>query len=86
MQLLPHVAHGWLIQEVTPDAIATAAACGFEMVCPRANALTAAGVQQLVAHGFAVRAWGVKTIEVREREREWLVGGQRALLEGLRQA
>jgi hypothetical protein len=35
------------------------------MVCPRANALTAEGVAQLRKAGLAVRAWGVKSIEVR---------------------
>lgn len=65
MQLLPSVPHGWLIQEVTDDIISTAKKCGFKMVCPRANALTTAGVQQLVDEGFVVRAWGVKSIEVR---------------------
>ena len=71
LQLLPGVPHGWLIQEVTPDIIATAKQAGFEMVCPRANALTPAGVLSLKQEGFAVRAWGVKTIEVR-RQLTWL--------------
>ena len=64
LQLLPEVQHGWLIQEVAPDIVQTARECGFEMVCPRANALTAEGVQALKAAGFVVRAWGVKSIEV----------------------
>lgn len=63
-QLLPEVPHGWLIQEVTPDITSTAQQAGFEMVCPRANALTAKGVQVLKQAGFAVRAWGVKGLEV----------------------
>lgn len=67
LQLLPEVPHGWLIQELTSDIIATAKQSGFEMVCPRANALTADGVRELKAAGFVVRAWGVKTIEVCER-------------------
>lgn len=65
LQLLPEVPHGWLIQEVTPDTIRTAQQPGFEMVCPRANALTAEGVQLLKQARFAVRAWGVKNLEVR---------------------
>lgn len=63
-QLLPSVTHGWLIQEVTPEIIRQAQQCGLDMVCPRANALTADGVQQLVDQGFVVRAWGVKKLEV----------------------
>jgi hypothetical protein len=65
LQLLPEVPHGWLIQEVTPDIISTAVQSGLEMVCPRANALTAEGVAHLKQAGLAVRAWGVKSIEVR---------------------
>jgi glycerophosphoryl diester phosphodiesterase len=53
-----------LVQEVTPDIIAAAAQQGLELVCPRANALTAEGVQQLTAHGLAVRAWGVRTLQL----------------------
>lgn len=49
---------------MSPDIIQTAQQSGFEMVCPRANALTAEGVQALKAAGFVVRAWGVKSIEV----------------------
>lgn len=64
LQLLPEVPHGWLIQEVTPDITSTAQQAGFDMVCPRANALTAEGVQVLKQAGFAVRAWGVKSLEV----------------------
>jgi hypothetical protein len=67
LQLLPEVPHGWLIQEVISDIIETAKQSGFEMVCPRANALTADGVQELKAAGFVVRAWGLKTIEVSDR-------------------
>jgi hypothetical protein len=63
--LLPEVPHGWLIQEVNPDLINTAKQSGFEMVCPRGNALTREAVQILRQEGFAVRAWGVKSIEVR---------------------
>jgi hypothetical protein len=64
-QLLPSVPHGWLIQEVSQELVAQAAACGFEMLCPRANALTAEGVQLIRSRGLVVRAWGVKTLEVR---------------------
>lgn len=64
-QLLPSVQHGWLIQEVSNELLDTAAACGFEMLCPRANALTAEGVALIKSRGLVVRAWGVKTIEVR---------------------
>lgn len=56
-----------MIQEVTPDVVSTASQSGCcDMVCPRANALTAEGVQALKQQGVAVRAWGVKTLEVRE--------------------
>ncbi|WIA15009.1 hypothetical protein OEZ85_001712 [Tetradesmus obliquus] len=63
-QLLPSVQHGWLIQEVSNELLDTAAACGFEMLCPRANALTAEGVALIKSRGLVVRAWGVKTIEL----------------------
>eukprot|EP00775_Hariotina_reticulata_P004189 gene4189-4437_t len=62
--LLPHVAHGWLIQETTRSCIDTAARSGFAMLCPRANALTAAAVAEIKQQGLAVRAWGVRSIEL----------------------
>eukprot|EP00878_Enallax_costatus_P021742 GHUV01023033.1.p1 GENE.GHUV01023033.1~~GHUV01023033.1.p1 ORF type:complete len:287 (+),score=73.28 GHUV01023033.1:40-900(+) len=62
--LLPRIPHGWLIQEVTQDIIDTAKACGLEMICPRANALTQEAVKLLKREGFVVRAWGVKSIEL----------------------
>lgn len=64
LQVLPGVPHGWLIQELTSELISKAQASGFEMLCPRANALTAEGVQQIKQQGPVVRAWGVKTIDV----------------------
>lgn len=78
-QLLPEVTHGWLIQEVTPEVIHTAKQAGFQMVCPRANALTPEGVRALNQEGFRVRAWGVKTIEVRGCCYNTLVGWQHSL-------
>lgn len=64
LQLLPQVPHGWLIQEVTQELVDQAKACGFNMLCPRANALTPEVVQLIKSQGLVVRAWGVKTIEV----------------------
>lgn len=64
-QMLPAVPHGWLIQQVSSELVDQAAACGFEMLCARANALSAEGVQLARSRGLAVRAWGVRTLEVR---------------------
>ena len=60
LQLLPSVRHGWLVQELTEEALAQASAAGIDQICPRANATTREAVTAALARGFSVRGWGVK--------------------------
>lgn len=57
--------HAWLIQEWSPCVGRAAAAIPAEVLCPRANALTQRAVAEMRAAGFGVRAWGIKSEEVR---------------------
>ncbi|KAF8060491.1 yhdW [Scenedesmus sp. PABB004] len=63
-QLLPEVPHGWLIQEVAQEHIDAARRAGLAMLCLRANALTPEGAARVAAAGLAVRAWGVRSVEL----------------------
>lgn len=64
LQLMPRVRHAWLVHELNEEALHTAQAAGVQQLCPRANILTAEGVQSAVAAGFTVRAWGIKDLEL----------------------
>lgn len=57
--------HAWLLQEWGPAAAEAARGARVEVLCPRANALTPEAVREMRAAGYLVRAWGVKTPEVR---------------------
>ncbi len=63
-RLLPAVQHAWLIQEWSPDLASPARAAAVRVICPRANALTRRGVEEIKAAGFLVRAWGVRDVQV----------------------
>ncbi|KAG2499703.1 hypothetical protein HYH03_002638 [Edaphochlamys debaryana] len=67
VQLLPGVAHGWLIHEMTSQRIEEAVAAGLSQLCPRANALSPGDVRRAVAAGLSVRAWGVKDVQLLSR-------------------
>ncbi|GIL43774.1 hypothetical protein Vafri_1398 [Volvox africanus] len=64
LQLLPEITHGWLVHELTDERIQEALAVGCRQLCPRANVLTADGVQRAVSAGLSVRAWGIKDMQL----------------------
>lgn len=55
----PELPTGWLLPEVSRDAIAQAHELRLRQICPRARTVTAELVGRLHAEGFIVRAWGV---------------------------
>ena len=65
--LLPRARHGWLVQELSADVLAQAGRVGVQQLCPRANVLTRRAVEEARRHGHTVRAWGVKSLDVRGR-------------------
>ena len=65
LQVLPDVRHAWLVQELTHEVTAQAYTAGIAQLCPRANAVDASTVAAAREAGFSVRAWGVKSPEVR---------------------
>eukprot|EP00892_Ulva_mutabilis_P001345 jgi/Ulvmu1/11210/UM072_0047.1 len=67
IKLLPGVRHAWLIQEVSDEVLAEAKNSGIAQICPRTHALTAGGAAKVLDSGFSLRAWGVRSTEVRSR-------------------
>ena len=65
VEILPHVRHSWLLQEITAETVETAVAAGVKQLCPRADAVTGEAVQLALAAGLSVRAWLIKAPEVR---------------------
>ena len=61
--------HALLVHELDDGVAADAAARvhGLRQVCPRANVLTAEGVEAARRRGLSVRAWGVKSLELLDR-------------------
>lgn len=67
VQMLPNVRHSWLIQEISEEILTEARAAGITQVCPRTNALTVSHAAQVRSAGFSLRAWGVRSTQVRFR-------------------
>jgi glycerophosphoryl diester phosphodiesterase len=53
------VAVGWLVERITPDAVAAIRAVDGVQICPRASTLTRADVRLAHRYGLRVRAWGI---------------------------
>ena len=59
LKVMPQVAHGWLLPEVTADAIEAAAGLGLSGIYPNANEVTADDVKLANDAGLSVRTWGI---------------------------
>lgn len=58
--LLPKVSLAWLVAALTPGVLEEAKAAGFQMACPRADSVGKQDVEQAIARGLRVRAWGLR--------------------------
>jgi glycerophosphoryl diester phosphodiesterase len=59
----PDIPVGYLIRDLTDDAVCRLLSIEGEQLCPHASALDAAAVARLKEKGLSVRAWGVKDEE-----------------------
>ncbi|MGI6368876.1 MAG: glycerophosphodiester phosphodiesterase [Anaerolineae bacterium] len=57
--LAPELPMGWLVSQVDPETVTETLRLGLEQLCPRADLLTPALVEELHGRGLIVRAWGV---------------------------
>lgn len=60
-QLLPTVRHGWLVREMTVEAVQQAVDAGVRGLYPMAGNVDGVAVRQALGAGRSVRGWGVKT-------------------------
>ena len=59
LKVMPQVAHGWLLPEVTADAIEAAAGLGLSGIYPNVNEVTADDMKLTKDAGLSVRTWGI---------------------------
>lgn len=63
----PELPAGWLVRELTGEAVSDARILSLAQLCPRADAVTPELVERLHGEGFVVRAWGVADEELMRR-------------------
>lgn len=59
VQVMPSIAHGWLIQEINDETISKAEQLKLSGIYPRADLVSPEQISQLTAAGFTVRTWGI---------------------------
>lgn len=63
VQAMPHLDHGFLLQEATSAACEQAVALGCKGIYPNSQKVTSEDVERAKKLGLIVRTWGVKTDE-----------------------
>ena len=63
----PDIGLGFLTERIENALLASMADRNIRQICPRASTLTAERVADAQAHGFTVRAWGVRDPELMNR-------------------
>lgn len=58
-RVAPELPSGWLVSKVNEAIVADTLRLGLTQLCPRADLVTPALVEELHARGLVVRAWGV---------------------------
>lgn len=59
VQLMPQIAHGWLLRAITEEAVAAAVRLGLSGIYPHASDVTTSQVQLANNAGLFVRTWGI---------------------------
>ncbi len=59
VQVMPSIAHGWLVQKVDDEILSKAAKLKLSGIYPRADLVSPDQISQLAEAGFTVRTWGV---------------------------
>ncbi len=62
-QVMPHLDHGFLLQQITPEACEAAARIGCTGIYPLAGKVTAEDIALAQRHELWVRTWGVRSEE-----------------------
>ena len=59
IKVMPQIAHGWLLQEITDESIKAAVNLGLSGIYPNAKKVTAAQIELADNAGLTVRTWGI---------------------------
>ncbi|MCH8910273.1 MAG: hypothetical protein IH867_05980 [Chloroflexi bacterium] len=57
--LMPHIAHGWLLQKIDRASLQAATGLGLSGIYPKAGKVTKKQIAEARAAGLAVRTWGI---------------------------